>query len=50
MVGEILQVAHMMNLYWEELITILDGEPVAILIVEVEPEHLAFEENLHNDV
>ena len=39
-----------MNLYWEEPITILDGEPVALLIVGVGPEDFAFGGDLHNDV
>ena len=47
--GEVLVIANLMNLCCTRLLTIAGGTPVAMLIIEVEPEDFDFEGNLHND-
>ena len=49
-VGEEMTVlAHLMNLQWAQLLTIMGGGPEVTLIMEVEPEEFDFEGNLHDD-
>ena len=46
--GELLVIVQMMNSHRESLHDVV-GKPVAIPIIEVEPEELDFDENLHNN-
>ena len=45
--AEMTRIAHLMNLRRARMLKLLGGEPVAILIVEVEPEEFDFEGNLN---
>ena len=47
--AEMTVIVHLMRLHWARLLAVMDGEPVAILIMEVEPEEFDFNGNLHND-
>ena len=47
--AEMMRIAHLMNLWCARMLELLDGEPVAILIVEVEPEGFDFEGNLDGE-
>ena len=44
-----MRIARLMNLRRTRMLELLDGELVAILIVEVEPEEFDFEENLNGE-
>ena len=43
------RIARLMNLRRARMLKLLDGEPVAILIVEVEPEEFDFKGNLNGE-
>ena len=47
---EAMAIAHLMNLRWDHLLTIADGAPEAIPIVEVDPEDFNFEGNLNGEL
>ena len=47
--AEVTVIARLMNSQCERLLTIMDGEPGAIPIMEVEPEEFDLKGNLHND-
>ena len=47
---EMMRIARLMNLQRARMLELLDGEPVAILIVEVEPEEFDFEGNLNGEL
>ena len=47
--AEMMRIAHLMNLQRARMLELLDGEPVAIPIVEVEPEEFDFEGNLDGE-
>ena len=47
---EMTVIACLMNLCWEQLLTIMGGAPAAIPIVEVEPEDFDFEGNLNSEL
>ena len=46
---EVTRIAHLMNLRRARMLALLDGEQVAIPIVEVEPEEFNFEGNLNSE-
>ena len=47
--AEMMRIARLMNLWCTRMLALLDGEQVAILIVEVEPEEFDFEGNLDGE-
>ena len=47
--AEMTRIARLMNLWRVRMLKLLDGEPVAIPIVEVEPEEFDFEGNLNGE-
>ena len=47
--AEMMRIARLMNLRRARMLKLLDGEPVAIPIVEVEPEEFDFEGNLNGE-
>ena len=47
--AEMTRIAHLMNLRCARMLELLGGEPVAIPIVEVEPEEFDFEGNLNGE-
>ena len=47
--AEMTRIAGLMNLRRARMLELLDGEPVAIPIVEVEPEEFDFEGNLNGE-
>ena len=47
--AEMTRIAHLMNLRHARMLELLDGEPVAIPIMEVEPEEFNFDGNLDSE-
>ena len=47
--AEMTRIARLMNLRRTRMLELLDGEPVAIPIVEVEPKEFDFEGNLNSE-
>ena len=48
--AEMTRIARLMNLWCARMLKLLDDEPVAIPIVEVEPEEFDFERNLNSEL
>ena len=47
---EVTRIAHLMNLWCARMLKLLDGEPAATPIMEVEPEEFDFEGNLDSEL